>query len=139
MLKIFLCAIAFFLSNSVYGEGLKELSQPRRLNLEVRSTNTCSSQQTFSQKKAEEDASNRFHSYLYLRDACRNEIDPDWGKKPIVNNEVTTWLRLKSHNHDTRMIGLGFRFQVAGEGVAQFRLRGGGEVQFRYSTTFSIF
>jgi hypothetical protein len=136
MLKIFLCAIAFFVPSLGYGDELKELSAPRRLNLEVRSTNTCSGQQLYAAAN-QVSPSDQPNAFLYLRDICRDEINANWHKNPIINSEVTTWLKLKSgHSHDTRMIGLGFRFQVADEGVAHIRLRGSGGIQFRYRSTF---
>lgn len=132
MLKIFLCAIAFYVPCIGYGG---DLNNPRRLNLEVRSTNTCSAKQTLSYTR--ESLSISQSSYLYWKDICRYQPLPVWQQDNTVNNDVTTWLRLKSsQSHDIRMIGLGFRFQVADAGVAHIKVRGGGGIQFRYRTTF---
>lgn len=135
MIKIYFCAIFVCVPGLGYADMLKNYALPQRLNLEVRSTNTCSYQPTIKPKEDYSAISST--SYLYTTDLCRNSPTPLWRPDPPINNEVTTWLRLKGgQSKDTRMIGLGFRFQVAGDGVAHIRIKSSGGVQFRLRTTF---
>ena len=136
MLKILLLIMAFCTPMSGYAEELKIVSSPGRLNLELISTNTCASQEAFT--RAQDVLSANRPSSVYQHNLCRyEEIRPIWNKGTFIDSEVITWLRLKSaHSNDTRMIGLGFRFQVASFGMAQIRVRGNGGFQVRYQGTF---
>jgi hypothetical protein len=124
MLKIILYAITACFPSLGYAEEIN--TKPvNKLNLEIRSTNICSNQQALTQ----------VNNHQSLPSICQNQNYTTGNESHLVNNEVTTWLRLKGRSQKTRMIGLGFRFQVAEEGMVHIKVRGGG-VQFRFQTTF---
>ena len=135
MLRIFLSATAICFPCLGYADNLKELNSPSRLNLELKSTNTCANQEAFIRAQ---DVLSENRPSVYQLNLCRyEETRPIWNKGTFIDGEVTTWIRLKSaHNYDTRMIGLGFRFQVTSFGMAQIRVRGKGGIQVRYQGTF---
>ena len=116
------------------GNAEETMTPKRSLNFELTSTNACPGQLASTRIFVANESS---HDFIHLSDWCRREITTPWGKDNLAVGEAATWLTLKSvKSHDLKTIGIGFRFQVAQYGEAQFRLRGRSGFQLRYKATF---
>ncbi len=135
MLKVILFLATFSLS--AYAETEVQPSSSR-LSLQIESTNTCRGSVFGSHQPAVEGSD--FSSHLHQNHWCQREATRVWwysNESNVISSEATTWLRLKGQKRQDRMIGLGYRWYLTGDSMAQFRIRKGGEhISISYQTRF---